>query len=536
MRKASGQLSAFSGQPERAAGGARPTVAAPEVLTRKKTATPWLSYQRDWMNDDSPLKLGEKSRRIGWTYAESFDATSRRFRPSDARNVDYWFSSADESASAEFIEYCRFWAKDVFTTIADYFTEQVEDPKTGRTAVKFCIRCPNGRRITAMSSNPRRFRSKGGDVCLDEYAYHDDAREMYRAAQPSTIRGGWMRIFSTHNGEACEFNRMVQQARKILVAMGYDPDRPPANIDYATIKAKARELHLMPLKLHRVTLMDAVAAGLVENINEYQGTKLNREDFIADCRATCIDEDMWNQEFMCVPSIDTVALLSYAIIEACEHEDCVGLGNELAGYQGGPLFVGVDVGRTGDRTAIWADEMVGDVAWARQVKLIAKMSLPEQQRILAAVIRSGKTAKVCIDKTGIGLGLYEWTAKEFGEYLIEGVQFTSAEQHALAIGMQQTFEDKKTRIPANCSEVREQLHKVRKVVTIGGATRYEAPRDKTGHADVFWAKALAIRAAGAAGAVWDGTLQRVVKGSGFGVQGSGDDESRRIDRRAMAGV
>jgi phage FluMu gp28-like protein len=57
------------------------------------------------------------------------------------------------------------------------------------------------------------------------------------------------------------------------------------------------------------------------------------------------------------------------------------------------------------------------------------------------------------------------------------------------------FQDRLVRVPAD-PDVREDLHKVRKVVTASNHVRLEADRDdKTGHADRFWALALACHAA-----------------------------------------
>ena len=56
------------------------------------------------------------------------------------------------------------------------------------------------------------------------------------------------------------------------------------------------------------------------------------------------------------------------------------------------------------------------------------------------------------------------------------------------------FQDRLVRIPA-AADVREDLHKVRKVVTASNNVRLEADRDGGGHADRFWALALACHAA-----------------------------------------
>ncbi|HUT14041.1 MAG TPA: hypothetical protein VMY42_26370 [Thermoguttaceae bacterium] len=499
------------------------------------------------MNDEAPFKLGEKSRRIGWTYAESYDATARRFRAGQPRNMDYWFSSADESAAAEFIEYSRFWAKDVFGRIADYFTEQIEDPKTNRVATAFCIRCPSGKRITAMPSNPRRFRSKGGDVCLDEYAYHDDARGMYKAAQPATMRGGWMRIFSTHNGEESAFNGLVKEAGQVLTAMGCDPHRPPIDIDYAAIRQVAAGLRVRPVKLHRVTLLDAVADGLVENINRYQGTGFTRDGFIANYRGMCLDEDMWNEEYMCVPSTGTSSLLPYELIELCERSLCDGAIGDLDTFAigDGPLYVGMDIGRRRDLTVLWALEGVGDRLVTRGVKWMEQAPFHAQLDVLRNWLDRPRIRRACIDATGMGEMFAEEAQRLCGKYRVEAVRFTGPVKEELAMPIRRAFEDRNITIPSD-RRIREGLHKIRKTTTAAGNLRFEAERDEAGHADEFWALALARHAAGGNDQPWRGEVhtagrpqwkQRPDHGGWEAVDRRRQlRRNARRGRRAMAGV
>ena len=66
----------------------------------------FLPYQRRWLADRSRMKIWEKSRRIGATYAQSYEDV-RDCVENPATNV--WFSSADESAAREYIALCERW-------------------------------------------------------------------------------------------------------------------------------------------------------------------------------------------------------------------------------------------------------------------------------------------------------------------------------------------------------------------------------------------------------------------------------------------
>ena len=463
-----------------------------------KRRSQFIPYQQDWINDTSPLKLADKSRRTGLTFAEAYDATSTRFRRTSPRDMDYWLSSADESAGIEFIEYCSFWAKDLFGAIADYYVDHIEDPETKKIATAHCIRCPNGKRIVALTSNPRRFRSKGGDVCLDEIAFHDQPREMLKAAGPVTTWGGSLRLISTHNGEDSSFNQSVKRCRKLLTALGYDPNKPP-RLAWKLIADAAERQRLMPVySYHRITIEDAIAQGLLDKINakrlDVGVDGVSREEFLRECRMKCADEAAFLEEYMCQPSTDASAWLTYALIESCEHEACAGVDEGLVGYQGGICDVGVDVGRTENLTVIWVLENVGDVRWTRQVTRIRDKELPEQQDILLGILRDIKWRRCCIDKTGIGLGLYEYSKKVLGDSRIEGVHFTGPAKEAIAVGMKQAFESREVRICANDASVRDGLHKVRKTVLPGGGLRFDAANTAAGHADEFWGLGLALYA------------------------------------------
>src|SRR5258706_9185891 len=83
--------------------------------SRKKTmagAAPavkyFLPYQARWIEDKSPVKIMEKSRQVGMSYATAYSAVERA-AARDAR-LDVWVSSRDESQAKLFLEDCQGWA------------------------------------------------------------------------------------------------------------------------------------------------------------------------------------------------------------------------------------------------------------------------------------------------------------------------------------------------------------------------------------------------------------------------------------------
>ena len=439
----------------------------------------WLAYHKRLIKDKSDFVICEKSRRVGWDYSHAYKKTMERLVGGCDR--DLWYTSADESAAFEFMEYCKYFHQR-YQTVVDYFEDHIEDKKHPKGEIKaFCIRMANGCRMNALSSSPRRLRSKGGDVSISEWAFHDDPIKLYGAAFPVATWGGKLEIGSTHNGEGSAFDKACRDAEA-----------------YARGERTIGGRKLTPWSYHHVDIFEAVEDGLAELINESKGTNFTRESFLEKCEAGCMTEDDWLQEYCCKPSTNASAWLPYDLIYTCEDAKCPQPGQPLWDFDGdGVRYAGIDVGRKKDLTVLWIVSRVGDVLWTRQVLVLEKMPIPQQVRIIAAALQKARVIRACVDATGIGMGIYDGLVELFGSMAIEEIQFTNQIKEKLAVPVRSNFEDRLVRIPDN-SEVREGLHKIRKDVTAAGNVRFEAERTDAGHADEFWALALAMHAAGTA--------------------------------------
>lgn len=423
----------------------------------------FLPYQVAWLNDNSRFKIQEKSRRVGMTYAQSYEDVRDAAKQD---GMDVWFSSADESAAIEYILYCQQWAK-LFDAAAEYLGEVVIDSDKDIKALS--IRFSSGKRINALSSNPKAFRSKGGKLVLDEFAFHKQPEEMWKAAIPIITWGFPVRVLSTYNGQGNRYFRMVTDAKQQIAVAGSKSGR---------------------WSLHTTTIEDAVAQGLVTKILGHEASEQERADFIADCRAAAGDQETYLQEYMCIPVDEASAWLTWDLITSAEHEDA----GKPEFYTGGDCYVGVDIGRRHDLFVIWVDEKVGDVYWNRQVIRLKNASFAEQDAALDRVFDYYKVRRACIDQTGIGEKPVEDAKTRHGNYKVEGILFTGPVKQHLATIIKQMYEDKKIRTPVD-KAIRESHHAVRKLTTIAGNPRFDADRTEVGHADEFWAHALAIHAA-----------------------------------------
>ena len=158
------------------------------------------------------------------------------------------------------------------------------------------------------------------------------------------------------------------------------------------------------------------------------------------------------------------------------------------------LFIGVDIGRTHDLTVIWVVEKLGDVRATRAVICLEKTPFDQQESILYPLVSLSSVRRCCIDQSGIGRQFAERAAQRFGRYKVEGIQFTSAVKEELAYATRTAFEKKTVRIPAD-KFIRADLRSMRKEATASGNLRFTGERTANGHADRFWALALALHAA-----------------------------------------
>ena len=414
----------------------------------------FLPYQMRWLNDNSKVKIWEKSRRIGATYVQSYEDVRdcvKRIVPA------VWFSSADESAAREYIDYCKQWAT-LFNIAAKDLGEQVLDKEKDIKA--YVIQFSNGTKIHALSSNPKGFRSKGGKVVLDEFAFHNNPTELWKAARPCITWGYPLRILSTHSGQSCLYYKFLDQVKR----------------------GKLKWSH------HKTPIQLAVAEGLVDKIFGRKTTKAEQEEWLEEERKNCFDEYTWLQEYCCVAIDEACAFLPYELITPCEMTDILKSLETIKG----DLYVGVDIGRRKDLTVIWCLERFENSKYTRKVKVLEKTPFHIQYEIISAILRHPKLRRCCIDSTGIGMQLAETAQKDFGKYRVETVMFTNKSKEEMAYNLRTNFEDKSVFIP-NDHDIREDLHSIKRVATKAGNIRFDADSSEVnGHADRFWALALAL--------------------------------------------
>ena len=425
----------------------------------------FLPFQSDWIKDTSRLKLMEKSRQIGISWSTAYAAAERA--AAQGARFDEWVSSRDDIQARLFIEDCKLWsgimgmaAKDLGEVVLD------ADKKINAYVLSFA----SGRRIHSMSSNPDAQAGKRGSRVLDEFALHADQRKLWAIAYPGITWGGNMEVISTHRGSNSFFNGLVKEARH-----NGNPKK---------------------ISLHRVTLQDALDQGFLWKLQQALPAGAEQQDmdeaqYFDFVKSGAADEESFQQEYQCDPADDDAKFLEYSLITACEYTGGTDWKRGLKGPFQGRLFAGVDIGRKKDLTVLWVVEQLGDVFYTRHVETMERMRKSDQEKILWPWFEI--CDRICIDSTGLGIGWTDDAQDHFGEHRVEGVSFTGPVKEALAYPLKGAMEDRTVRIPDD-AKIRADLRKVQKTTTAAGNIRFVAERSDDGHADRFWALALALHA------------------------------------------
>jgi len=341
-------------------------------------------------------------------------------------------------------------------------------------------------RILVLAANPRTARGFSGDLVLDEFAFHEDAPKIWEAAEPiiSANPDFLCRIASTHNGKGSLFNQMVQSGS---------------------------------YKVNSVRRSDAWKMGEVKITSLKTGQEITPEQ----AEAEALDKRAYRQNYENEPGDEAGALIPRELIQLAQRAPAFVVDSQewsadtlarlyrMAGADW-ELAVGQDVARTTDLSVV--DVLARRGTDRVQVATLEMRGQPlsHQRRQMQALLEvvGHAVRRVCIDSTGLGTGLVDELTDLFGG-LIVGCNFSStvpltmavmAEgRRALTMGLPERmaldllalFEDEVIEIHPR-RELMEDLRKPGRVVSANGnRVSIAAARGADGHADRFWALALA---------------------------------------------
>ncbi len=431
-----------------------------------------LKYQKQFLSSDAKIKIWRKSRQIGatWTLAcNSCLVSGRANRPYNS-----WFSSTTAEAGKLFIQDVGDWATKMNKAISTYSLEDKlidKDRDIKATVVDFS----SGKGVYALSSSPRNFRGKRGDVILDEFAFHDNQRELWKAATPTTRWGGNIYSLSSVGQEGDFFEELCEKAKK---TKGW--------------------------YFQETNIEHAINDGLVEAIYKAQGItkkpRLKDKDiFLQSIRDEYVDEESFLQEYMCIPaSSEASQWLSWDLITGVENKE---ISIDGSNYKGGKTVIGNDIAARKDKWVAAVFEIINDVAHLVEVKAITKIMVDSRlvpapfeykEQIMRELVHKYKPYRIYVDQTGMGEKITEDYKRLFGSTRVEGVIFNQSSMEEMAINAKQKFEDKKLLLPFANMEIRSDLRLIKKELGIGNKLKFVTERDKNGHGDIAWAIFLAL--------------------------------------------
>lgn len=455
-----------------------------------------LQYQRDWVADESPLKIAEKSRRTGLTWAEAADATLCAGASRQAGGCNHFYVGSNKEMAREFIDAVAMWAG-VFNQAAGEIHEEIIEDED-KDILTFVVNFASGFKVQALSSRPSNLRGMQGNVTIDEAAFHEHLAEVLKAALALTMWGSKVRLISTHNGVENLFNEIIQDSRA-------------GKKDYS---------------VHRITLEDACRQGLYKRICQITKKPWSPEaeaEWVAGLLKNTASTEDAQEEYFCVPKAGGGAYLSRALIESRMFEAPVFRFEGSAEFNSWPEHLreaeirewceryllpelrklhpntphcfGEDFGRSGDFTVFAPMAIAQDLR--RVVPFLVELrNVPfkQQEQVMVYIIdRLPKFQAGAFDARGNGQYLAEQAVYRYGAGRVEAVMLSQSWYLEAMPKFKAAFEDDEMLIPKD----RDVLDDLRALQVIKGIPKL--PDGKTGddkkrHGDAAIALAMAYYA------------------------------------------
>lgn len=386
-----------------------------------------LGYQKRWIADDSQLKIAEKTRRCGLTWAEAADnALIASTRKSDGGS-DVFYIGSNKEMAREYIDAVAMWAK-AFNYAAGEIQEEVFEDED-KDILTYVIYFASGFKVKALSSNPKNLRGMQGVVVIDEAAFHEYLAEVLKAALALTMWGAKVRVISTHNGADNLFNELILDSRA------------------------GRKRY----SVHTITIEDACHDGLYQRIcqvTKQEWSAEKEQEWIDNLLKDTASEEDALEEYFCVPKNGSGLWLSRALIERqmsektpvvrFEAKDGFSLVPEPTRYKEmedwsektlAPIlqglspnllhFFGEDFARSGDMTSFVV--LAQQQNLTKQVQFIVELgNMPykqQEQIVLFILKRLPRFSGAAFDARGNGGYLAESARDAFGS-LVDCVQLS----------------------------------------------------------------------------------------------------------------
>lgn len=439
----------------------------------------WEPYQVQFLNNSTLLDYSRKARQVGWSWTAAADAIASAILEPRVPSI---FVSINQDEAKEKIRY----AKQIIEALdADVRPKLLHDAET-------FIELANGSRLISHPCRPVRGKARAR-IYLDEFAHYPKDREIYLAALPTTTHGGVMRIGSSPLGASGMFWEIGEQ--KLRAYPGYTRRWIPWWAVQSLCQDVDGARQIAPAMLTEERVQTFGSKRLKEIFEN-----MPLEDFQQEYECAWIDEATawitWDEikrnqvdaqaGQLAYWQANTVDSALAVIDEMAEQAQNGKLETALAG--------GMDIGRKHDLTEITFVGKTTTTALPYRLGITLRgAEFDDQKAVVAKVLRTLPVTQLLIDQNGIGMQLAENLHAEFGDRA-QGVDFTNPNKELWSVELKVRMQRGNVPIPLD-RELAYHIHSIRKKVTASKNAVFDAERSEHGHADKYWALALAVWAA-----------------------------------------
>lgn len=420
------------------------------------------NYQRDFLRDRSRFRWAVKARQTGFSFVFALEALARCHLVEGHTAI---FVSYNQSDAMEKILVARQLYEELPTALQKRL---VTDTKT-ELAFESNGRGKRISRIISVPSKPPR--GKRGSVYLDELAHYLDGRAVYTGSTALILRsGGQLSAASTPLGRRGVFWEIAEEELRRY------PHHSRQAVPWYACRFFTTDVNRAEREAPAMDTESRVRAFGTDAIIE-QFDSLELGDF--------------QQEFECAWLAEGMSYFPYELILPCT-DDQLSVRSDIADIPcpKGRLVAGFDVGRTRDRSELAVFEQLDDRFVCRLLRSYDQVPFAIQEGDLRELLETLPVARLSIDKSGIGMHLAENLARDYPQ--VVGEVFTNDTKERWATNFKIILQRRDVVLPRN-REVIAQIHSIKRQVLPSGKVSFDAERTGRGHADRFWAIALACQ-------------------------------------------
>lgn len=419
-------------------------------------------YQIAFLQNRSRFRWTTKSRQVGFSFVFALEALARcHLRDKHtAVFVSYNLDDAKEKI---------LMARQVHEELPlGYQKRLVIDSKT---ELAFESNGP-GKRLSRVLSNPSKApRGKKGDVYLDELAHYGNDRDVYRGSTALILRSqGQLSGCSTPLGRRGVFWEIASQELRAY------PHHSRQVVPWWLCRVFCSDVPRATEEAPHMPTEERVAAfGLQALIEQFDSLTL----------------DDFQQEFECRFVDESFSFYPYELILPCTSERHRPVKDVTdVPMPEGRLVAGFDVGRTQDCSELAVFEEANRRFTCRLLRSYHQVPFAEQEAELRRLLDTLPVARLSIDRSGIGMNLAENLARDYPQVVAE--VFSNESKERWATDFKILLQRRDVVLPRD-RELVAQIHSIKRRVLPSGRVSFDAERTASGHADRFWAVALACQ-------------------------------------------